>query len=245
MHAPPLRGGVATGILRPGGEPGGQAANDQQNEWTVHEHEVALGRTFPPIIDCDSQMSTRDDRSGPWSGTGVTHRDFSTRRARAASIEEIGERNGGIGVFGAEFLGLPHTVTGAAPGSARVGIEDPDVGDSEIEVVLDPLAHLGKPVVFGEDLDTDQGRRAEDLLGRSFRADANIRYAEPGRRHLHALFGRGVNPPLFPMAVIECGDCSLQTSVVEFAYIALQKHAIHVVTIGTVAGSQVLVNAYQ
>jgi hypothetical protein len=32
-----------------------------------------------------------------------------------------------------------------------VGIEDPDVGDSEIEIVLDPLAHLGEPVVFGED----------------------------------------------------------------------------------------------
>jgi hypothetical protein len=54
-----------------------------------------------------------------------------------------------------------------------------------------------------------------------------------------------VNPPLFPMDVIECGDCGLQTSVVEFAHIALQKHAIHVVAVGTVAGAQVFVNAYQ
>src|SRR5450759_226434 len=137
------------------------------------------------------------------------------------------------------------TSAGAAPGLTLAGIEDPDVGDSEIEIVLDPLAHLGEPVVFGEDLDTDQGRRAEDLLGLGFSAHANIRYAEPGWRHLHALFGRGVNPPLFPMVVIECGDCGLQTPVVEFAHIALQKHAVHVVAIGTVAGGQVLVNAYQ
>ena len=33
--------------------------------------------------------------------------------------------------------------------------------------------------------------------------------------------------------------------VVESAHIALQKHAIHVVAIRTVAGGQVLVNAYQ
>ena len=90
MHAPPRGGvvatrrGVATGVLRPGGEPRAQNANDRQNQWTVHEHEVDYGGTLPPTIDCDSQMSTRDDRSGPWSGTGVTHRDFSTRRARAA-----------------------------------------------------------------------------------------------------------------------------------------------------------------
>src|ERR1039458_10210374 len=110
MHAPPRGGGVATrrgvatGVLRPGGEPSAQNANDRQNQWTLHEHEVDYGGTLPPTIDCDSQMSTRDDRSGPWSGTGVTHRDFSTRRARAASIEEIGERNGRIEVFGAEVL---------------------------------------------------------------------------------------------------------------------------------------------
>ena len=48
-----------------------------------------------------------------------------------------------------------------------------------------------------------------------------------------------------PMVVIERGNCGLQTSVVEFAHIALQKHAIHVVAIGTVAGGQVLVNAYR
>src|ERR1035441_2422083 len=38
MHTPPLSGGVATGALRLGGEPGAQNACDQQNEWTVHEH---------------------------------------------------------------------------------------------------------------------------------------------------------------------------------------------------------------
>jgi len=74
-------------------------------------------------------------------------------RRRVASIEEFGERNGGIGVFGAEFLGLLHPVSGTAPGLTLAGIEDPDVGDSEIEIVLDPLAHLGEPVILGEDLD--------------------------------------------------------------------------------------------
>ena len=36
MHTPPLSGGVSTGVLGLGGEPGAQNARDQQNEWTVH-----------------------------------------------------------------------------------------------------------------------------------------------------------------------------------------------------------------
>src|ERR1019366_6225766 len=122
-------------------------------------------------------------RSAAWACARPSRCSRSTNPKevrRAANGSRPGERSRGIGVFGAEFLGLPHSLTGTAPGSARVGIEDPDVGDSEIEIVLDPLAHLGEPVVFGEDLDTDQGRRAEDLLGLGFSAHANIRYAEPG-----------------------------------------------------------------
>ena len=42
MHTPALSGGVATGALRLGGEPGAQNACDQQNEWTVHEHVSSL-----------------------------------------------------------------------------------------------------------------------------------------------------------------------------------------------------------
>src|ERR1039458_2361446 len=91
MHAPPRGGvvatrrGVATGVLRPGGEPRAQNANDRQNQWTVHEHEVDYGGTLPPTIDCDSQMSTRDDRSGPWSWHGRdSPRFLDPPRARRA-----------------------------------------------------------------------------------------------------------------------------------------------------------------
>ena len=42
MDAPALGGGVVTGVLGPGGEPGAQSAGDQQNEWTVHEHVSSL-----------------------------------------------------------------------------------------------------------------------------------------------------------------------------------------------------------
>src|ERR1035441_6003168 len=45
MHTPAVSGGVATGALRLGGEPGVQNTGDQQNEWTVHEH------VFSPLID--------------------------------------------------------------------------------------------------------------------------------------------------------------------------------------------------
>ena len=42
MDAPAVSGGVATGALRLGGEPGAQSTGDQQNEWTVHEHVSSL-----------------------------------------------------------------------------------------------------------------------------------------------------------------------------------------------------------
>src|ERR1035441_500161 len=132
-------------------------------------------------------VSARPSRCFRSGNPKAVRRAAKSRQSRA-SIEEFGERNGGIGVFGAEFLGLPHPIMVTLPGSTLVRIEDPDVGDSEVEIVLHPLAHLGEPVILGEDLNTDHGRRAKDLFGLGFGADADVRYAEPGRRDPHALF---------------------------------------------------------
>jgi hypothetical protein len=159
-------------------------------------------------------------------------------------FEEGGEGNQGVGACGAEFGYFEHALGGAMPGPAAGWIENPDVGDSEIEVVVDALPHFGEAVVFGEDLDADERRGAEDLFGRAVIDDhADVGDAEAGGGHLDALFGNYVDTPLLAAGIVIGKDCALKSRVIKFSQVTLQNSPVYIVTIGPVARAQVFVDA--
>jgi len=75
------------------------------------------------------------------------------------------------------------------PGAARARINQPNIADAEIEIVVDAFLHLADAVFFGQDLDGDQARGSDNLLGWFASQHTNIRNSKASWRDLHSLLG--------------------------------------------------------
>src|SRR5580658_8558 len=92
-------------------------------------------------------------------------------------------------------------VTFAAP-----RIDDPDVGNTEGEIVVNALLDPRHAIFARQYFDTDEGRLTQNRL-LLFLAEnyADVRDTEAGRRDLDAPFGHGLDVPKFA-ARPEVGD---------------------------------------
>jgi hypothetical protein len=177
---------------------------------------------------------------------GLTLAHFGEAAALvSALLEQIADRDQRLRILRAQLRDILHSAGSTAPGVPCGRIEDPDVGDTESEVVFHPLAHFRKTIVRREDLDTNEGRSPDDLIRRLDYDQTNVWNAKARRQDLNALFYEGPEPPLLPVRpVIEC-DLRLQPGMILLAQVALQNHPVDVVAIRAVAGAQIFVDAYQ
>ncbi len=75
-------------------------------------------------------------------------------------------------------------------------IENPDIGNTEGQIVVDTFLHIAQPVVFGKNLDADQRGLSEHWLNSLNPAhDANVRNAKAMGAYAQALFNYDPNLP--------------------------------------------------
>src|SRR5262249_17483032 len=82
----------------------------------------------------------------------------------------------------------------SAPGPR---IQEPDIGNAQGQVVVNALQNLGHAIVFGKNLDAEEGRPPENQLGWIVALNhAHIRYAETIGLHLDTLLRDYADSPL-------------------------------------------------
>src|SRR2546425_8653916 len=96
-----------------------------------------------------------------WPGGQGSGIEVAAARELIRLLEQLREGYEERRVFRAQFGHLVHARGGAAVGLARGRIEQPNVLDTEGEIVVDALAYSRKTVFGGEDFNTDEGGRAK------------------------------------------------------------------------------------
>src|SRR5580698_5822524 len=145
---------------------------------------------------------------------------------------EICERNADVGVGRGEdaVFGFVNGAGGVDEGAAVCGIDGPDVGDAEGEVVVDALLHFIHTVTWGENFDAEEGRRPNDRTrGALSNKHRNVGDAETPGFDLNALFWYRQNAPLLLTTHQEMYYQSLQTAVIPLAHISLQELAFQII----------------
>ena len=123
------------------------------------------------------------------------------------------------------------------------GIDDPDVGDAELEIIVHAILHADYGVLRGHHFDAEIGRAREDFYFR----EGHFRYDDIGNPDAigadsHAKFWKRLQQ-LGCLGTVKPGcDLALGIAVFSFSRVSLQNFTLDEVAVGAIAGAQVFVH---
>src|ERR1051326_2362895 len=126
-------------------------------------------------------------------------------------------------------------------GFAAPGIENPDVGDAEAEIIVELLLDGGHAVPPRKNFDADKRRSREDVLVRFADGGAHLHDSIASRPHLNALLRPHANFPAGGF-LNEQNQLSLSFAMRLLSLVAFLQRSVYVVDVRRVGRCQVLVN---
>lgn len=163
-------------------------------------------------------------------------------------LEQLGYGQGNAAVGGVEdsVERLKMAGAGDEPTAARTGVENPDVGDADSEVVIQTVLELREGVVGREDFDADIRGLGEDLfVGFRERDDADIRDAIAAGGNLYSLLGEWFETQRSATFAKPGEDLALEIAVIFLTQVALDKFAINEIAVGPVGCCEVFFHTDQ
>ncbi len=131
------------------------------------------------------------------------------------------------------------------PGLLCCGVNCPDAGYAEVEVLLHLYEDAAVGVFWGKDFDAEQRRGCYDFLqGGTCVFDQEVWYAKSIGLRLGPEFWLDSDSQFLFKHPEEDDQSFLYSAVATFSHRTLYDHPIYVFTVWVAAGSQIFLNAY-